>query len=136
LTFRPLLRKFYEISLLDVDYPVWITVVYLDEESKMQEKPPIKVPLRGNNSLQSIVLNTKNVVQLRLILKRSGTVSSLSFCYPAPGPSPTPTTTLAPSPLVVPTLTPPTNVSTPTPGNVHHLRHQARSLVRSELKPK
>ena len=114
--FSPAVDEIYEISLLDIDYPVWITVVCLDEDGKKQEKPPIKVPLRGNNSLQSIVLNTKNVVQLLLTLKRSGAVSSLSFCYPPPGPSPTPATTLAPSPVVVPTSTPPTSVSTPTPG--------------------
>jgi hypothetical protein len=125
MTFCPPVYEIYEVSLLDVDYPVWITVAYLDEESKMKEKPPIKVPLRGNNLLQSIALNTKNVIQLWLILKRSGAVSSLSFCYPAPGLSLTPTTTLAPLPLVVPTLTPSTSVSTPTPGNVHHVQHQA-----------
>jgi hypothetical protein len=45
MTFCPPVYEIYEVSLLDVDYPVWITVVYLDEESKMKEKPPIKVPL-------------------------------------------------------------------------------------------
>jgi hypothetical protein len=43
--FCPPVYEIFEVSLLDVDYPVWITVVYLDEESKMKEKPPIKVPL-------------------------------------------------------------------------------------------
>lgn len=76
-----------EIELLDIDYLASITVVYIDDEGKMQEKPPFDVPRRGSNSLQKIALNETNVVQLRLNLQSSGAVPSLSFCYLPPGPS-------------------------------------------------
>ena len=88
--FSPMAEEVYEIGMLDVDYPVSITIVYIDDEGNMQEKPPIDVPVRGNNSNQTVVLNEKNVVQLRLNLKRSGATTFLSFCYTPPGPAPTP----------------------------------------------
>ena len=116
--FSPVAQEIYEIELLDIDYPVSITVVYMDDNGMMQEKPPLDVPLRGNNSLQKIALNEKNVVQLRLNLRSSGAVSSLSFCYSPLGPSlppslPTPMP-FSSSPSSGPSVTP-TLVPTPSP---------------------
>ena len=70
--FSPMVDEVYEIGLLDVDYPVSIVIVYMNDEGKVKEKEPIAMPVRGNNSLQKVILNAKNVVQLRLNLRHSG----------------------------------------------------------------
>jgi hypothetical protein len=88
--FSPTADEVYEIGLLDVDYPLSITIVYIDDEGTIQEKPPVDVPVLGNNSNQTVALNEKNVVQLRLNLSRSGATTFLSFCYTPPAPTPTP----------------------------------------------
>lgn len=74
--FNPMAKFVYDIGLLDVDYPVSIVLVYKSNRGSTREKT-LSVPLRGNNSLQKYVLNQKNVVQLRLNLRRSGAVTSL-----------------------------------------------------------
>ena len=81
LDFLPMAGVVYSIGLMDIDYRTSITVVYIDDNGKMQEKPPISVPNRGDNSLQIIYLNEMNVVQLRLTMKCSGAITSLTFCY-------------------------------------------------------
>ncbi len=119
--FSPVAKEIYEIELLDIDYPVSITVVNMDDNGMMQEKPPLDVPLRGNNSLQKIALNEKNVVQLRLNLRRSGAVSSLSFCNAQVDAIPSPQGSESSPPIVLPTFSPtmaqpPTeSETTPTP---------------------
>ncbi len=117
--FSPAAQEIYEIELLDIDYAVSIIVVYMDDNGTMQEKSPLEVPLRGNNSLQKIALNEKNVVQLRLNLRSSGAVSSLSFCYSPLEPSlppslPTPMP-FSSSPSSGPSVTPTLIVPTPSP---------------------
>ena len=81
LDFLPMAGVVYSIGLMDVDYCTSITVVYIDNNGEMREKPPISVPNCGNNSLQTIYLNEMNVVQLRLTMRRSGAIMSLTFCY-------------------------------------------------------
>lgn len=57
------------------DYAVSITIVYKNDRGVTREKR-VSVPLSGDNSLQKFVLDQKNVVQLRLSLRRSGAVTS------------------------------------------------------------
>lgn len=79
--FSPMATKVNSLQLLDVDYPVNIVVVYKDDKGKIREKPLIEPPVTGDNSLQTVDIDCKNVVQLRLNLRRSGAVTSLKFCH-------------------------------------------------------
>jgi hypothetical protein len=81
LNFSPMAEVVYTIGLMDIDYATSIVVVYVDENGKTREKRPISIPLRGDNSLQTVYLNEPNVVQLRLKLERSGAITMLTFCY-------------------------------------------------------
>lgn len=103
LKFSPMLPEFYDVTLLDVDYPVKIIVVYLDENGRQIEKDPINLPLTGNNSLQTVTLNEQNVVELRFQLRRSAAITNLRFCYTPPDvptkrPTPQPITPGSPAP--------------------------------------
>jgi hypothetical protein len=115
--FSPPANEFFDVSLLDVDYPVSITVTVVDDDGGLTEKPPIALPLTGDNSLQTVVLNEKNVAQLRFILRRSAAITSLRFCYtppviptkpPTPSPTPRPSTPASkrPTPRPSPSPTP------------------------------
>jgi len=107
LDFLPMVEEVYEIGLLDVDFPVSITVVYINDKGQMQEKPPVSVPLRGNNSLQTVILNVKNVVQLRFNLEHSAAITSIAFCYLPPESSPTPASVpSSPAPSASPSKSP------------------------------
>jgi hypothetical protein len=83
--FSPPAEEIYEFSLLDVDYPISITIVYMDDDGRMVEKSPIEVPITGDNSFQMIEVQEKNVVQVRLTLKRSGAIPYIrgKFCPPS-----------------------------------------------------
>jgi hypothetical protein len=76
----------------------------MDDNGMMQEKPPLDVPLHGNNSLQRIALNEENVVQLQLNLRRSGAVSSLSFCNSQVNAMPLPQGSESSSPTILSTF--------------------------------
>lgn len=79
--FSPVAVEVFSFDMLDVDYPVRLVVVYFDEDGNEKEKGPIDAVISGDNSLQTIEVDCKNVVQLRLYLKRSGALTSLRFCY-------------------------------------------------------
>jgi hypothetical protein len=78
--FSTVAEEVYSLTLLDIDYPISITCVYIDNDGDTKEKDPIDVLVTGDNSLQTIDVNCKNVVQLRLNLKRSGAITSIRFC--------------------------------------------------------
>lgn len=83
--FSPPAEAIYELSLLDVDYPISITVVYLDSDGDTRERRPIDVPITGDNSFQTVDIQEEDVVQLRLTLKRSGAIPYIrgKFCPPS-----------------------------------------------------
>jgi hypothetical protein len=96
-----------EMGLLDIDYETVITITYYDKT----DVDPIVMPLKGDNSYQTISINKWNVKQLKVDFARSGAVTFISFC---PAPTPPPPTPPTPPPPTPPTPTPPTP-PTPTP---------------------
>ena len=58
------------------------------------------LPLLGDNSVQTLEINLEDVKQIKLTLRRSGAVSSISYCYPVEGTAPRATPTRPPTPLL------------------------------------
>ena len=100
--FDPVAEYVSEIGLLDVDYMTEIKVVYEDGGGKMEEKK-IRVPELGDNSVQTLSIDTANVKQLVVTMRRSCAIFSISYC-PPPLPTPAPT----PPPVTSPTRPPAT----------------------------
>lgn len=48
------------------------------------------MPVHGNSLLQKVILNKKNVIQLQLNLRHSGSMTLFSFCYMPPELAPAP----------------------------------------------
>jgi hypothetical protein len=67
-----------EISLLDVDYGAEIVVVY--ETSSGFDEYTKSVPLLGDNAAQTVEIDQANVKWIKVILTRSGGVTSVTFC--------------------------------------------------------
>lgn len=61
----------------------------------------IEVSLLGNNSVQSVKINTSNVRRIEVKMRRSGAVTFVEFCPKSADPTPSPTT---PSPTKAPTV--------------------------------
>lgn len=82
--FSPFAEAIYELSLLDVDYPISIAVATLVGDV-ISFLPPIEVPITGDNSFQTVQIQEENVVQIRLTLKRSGAIPYIrgKFCPPS-----------------------------------------------------
>jgi hypothetical protein len=78
--FEPKAQFVSKIGLLDIDYQTKISVVYETEGGKTKTKT-IQVPILGDNSYQELSIDLAHVKRLALSLKRSGAVSSISFCY-------------------------------------------------------
>jgi hypothetical protein len=78
--FEPKAQFVSKIGLLDVDYETKISVVYQTKGGKMKAKT-FSVPILGDNSYQDLSIDVAHVKQLTLSMKRSGAVSSISFCY-------------------------------------------------------
>ena len=68
-----------EIGLLDIDEKSFIRVETLD--SGKTTTSDITVPMLGDNSVQTVNIDTDNVSQLDVNLTHSGAVIFLSFCY-------------------------------------------------------
>ena len=69
-------QRVAKIGLLDIDYKSFLTVTTLDSSPF-----DIAIPMLGDNSVQTVNIDTEQVVQLDLNLSRSGAVTFLSFCY-------------------------------------------------------
>ena len=78
--FPNIVSKVYEIGLLDIDYAASITVVH---ETKYRVKETtIHVPILGDNSVQVVPINYRNVRQIRLKVSRSGAVTFFILLHP------------------------------------------------------
>jgi hypothetical protein len=98
--FDPKATYVKNIGLLDVDYETMIIITYMSESDEMEEKR-ISVPLLGDNSYQLVSIDTDNVMQLVVAMRRSAAVTSITFCYtevPTSPPAETPPPTLFPTP--------------------------------------
>jgi hypothetical protein len=78
--FEPKAQFVSKIGLLDVDYKTTISVVYQTEGGTNTTKT-INVPILGDNAYQELSIDLAHVEQLTLSMKRSGAVSSISFCH-------------------------------------------------------
>jgi hypothetical protein len=67
-----------ELGLLDVDYDT-IVVVVTQTPSGFSERE-IVVPLLGDNSYQVLEIDEENVKWIKVMFKRSGAVTSITFC--------------------------------------------------------
>lgn len=79
----------YKIGLLDVDYDAFIRIQYRPEPDKIRTKD-IVIPLLGDNSFQTIAIDTPNVVRLSVIATRSAAVAFVTFCPKSDATSPPP----------------------------------------------
>ena len=68
-----------KMGLLDIDYKSFISVKTSDAGKTTSSDIPI--PMLGDNSVQTVNIDTNNVSQLDLNLRRSGAVTFLSFCH-------------------------------------------------------
>ena len=89
----------YEIGLLDIDYAATVVVVYEKSPGELDEYE-IAVPLLGDNSFQTLIIDQANVKWIKVMLARSGAVTFITFCPDQPTPAPTPITT-GPEPRLV-----------------------------------
>lgn len=62
-----------EIGLMDIDYTSTITVVTDEDEST------VPVPIRGDNSVQTVSINRASVKWIEVMFKRSGAISFITF---------------------------------------------------------
>lgn len=62
-----------EIGLMDIDYTATITVVTDEDETT------IPVPIRGDNSVQTVGINQANVKWIEVMFERSGAITFISF---------------------------------------------------------
>jgi hypothetical protein len=83
--FSPPAEAIYELSFLDIDDFISVTVVSLDSGGNTKERPPIDLPMTGDNSFQAVEIQEEDVVQLRVTLKRSGAIPYIrgKFCRPS-----------------------------------------------------
>ena len=79
----------YEIGLLDVDYATKVVIVYEKSPGTLEEYE-ITVPLLGDNSYQTVIIDQANVKWIKVMFARSGAVTSITFCPDQPSPAPTP----------------------------------------------
>ena len=97
-----------ELGLLDIDYATTITVIYGPGDDNFQEKV-IDVPLLGDNSVQTVLIDLPNVrwIKINYRKERCSYVHHLlpqwrkaydSAILPPPTPSPTKTLTEPPTP--------------------------------------
>lgn len=81
--FEPMVESIESIGLLDVDYTTIVKITFQNQYGQLEDKN-IVVPLRGDNSYQLLPLDLADVTgpvkKLKLILTRSGAVTSLTFC--------------------------------------------------------
>jgi hypothetical protein len=73
----------YEIGLLDMDYDASVTVVYRTA-SGQRTNETFEVPLKGDNSVQTLIINKANVRRVSVDMIRSGAVTFISYCYNIP----------------------------------------------------
>ena len=108
---------FESLSLLDMDYASYITILTETDAGEMNELPPIDVELLGDNSFQTVDINVENVKQVIVSFTRSGAVTDIAFCYPSTEPTPVPPTPASATPAPPSTNAPPTPVpaTKPTP---------------------
>ena len=55
------------------------------------------MPLLGDNSYQTVIIDQANVKWIKVMFARSGAVTSITFCPDQPSPAPTPISTGPPS---------------------------------------
>jgi hypothetical protein len=67
-----------EIGLLDIDYETIVIVVTQTPNGFSQRE--IRVPLLGDNSYQVLEIDQENVKWIKLMLTRSGAMTSVTFC--------------------------------------------------------
>jgi len=72
--------KIYKMGLLDINYKSYLAVSTKDYTGKVAKKD-VPIPMLGDNSYQTLVININNIIKLDLNLCRSGGVAFLSFCY-------------------------------------------------------
>jgi hypothetical protein len=70
-----------KIGLLDIDYKSYLTVTTKSGSVGQETTADVDIPLLGDNSVQTVDVDTDRVSQLDLNLGRSGAVTFLSFCY-------------------------------------------------------
>jgi len=107
--FEPKADYVYSIGILDVDDPVKITVYYMDEYGKLLTKI-IDVEILGDNSYQVVSIETANVKEIVVQMRRSSAITYLHFC---PGKEDIPT--VAPPTGPRPTKAFPTYIAPPYP---------------------
>ncbi len=89
----------YSIGLLDVDFKTMLRITYKSDAGTTETKI-IQVPILGDNSYQTVPIDTANVEKLVVFATRSGAVSSIRLC---------------PSGTTTPTSVPATNAPPPGP---------------------
>ena len=67
-----------EIGLLDIDEEA--TVIVVTQTSTGFEEREIAVPVLGDNSYQVLEIDQDNVKWIKVMLTRSGAVTSVTFC--------------------------------------------------------
>lgn len=82
-TFDPMVESIRSIGLLDIDYAAILKVTFMNDEGELEDTN-IMAPLLGDNSYQLLFLDEDKIAgpvqSLKLILARSGAVSSITFC--------------------------------------------------------
>jgi hypothetical protein len=82
LVFEPMVESLASIGLLDIDYATIIKITFQNDFGQMEDKN-IMVPIYGDNSYQLFPLAdfvSGPVKKLKLIMTRSGAITSLTFC--------------------------------------------------------
>ena len=77
--FEPGGKTISEIGLLDIEYFTRVEVS-LDNGKWGFTNKVMQVPILGDNSFQVVRIDTERVIQIKVIMSRSGAVTFISFC--------------------------------------------------------